>query len=271
MNDQEYAFLKRKIKEALSIDLEAYKSQQMRRRLDSFVDRRDVSGAFRFAKTLERDKDALKELKDMLTINVTEFFRDTGQFNYLESVVLPELLRSRPRLNIWAAGCSHGAEPYSLAILLDELSKARSHRILATDIDLEMLNRAKAGGPYSASDVKNVSKLRLQKYFDASDGQYTVVDRLRPRLQVREHNLLSDSFDSGFDLVLCRNVVIYFTDETKAKLYERFCQSLRPGGVLFLGATEALLAANNRSFERLSANFYRKHDAAMDARLPKAA
>ncbi len=269
MTDTEYAYLKKRVHDVLGIDLDAYKSQQMRRRLATFVDRKDAGGVFRFARSLGQDQDVVKELKDMLTINVTEFFRDANQFKHLEAVVLPELLEDRSRLNIWTAGCSNGAEPYSLAMILDEHPNSSSHRILATDIDVDMISRARAGGPYQANDVKNVSALRLRKHFSSSNGVRTISRELRDRVQFREHNLLSDEFEGGFDLVLCRNVVIYFTDETKSVLYQRFSQSLKPGGVLFLGATEALLAGNDASFERLSANFYRKSNATV--RLRKAA
>ncbi len=271
MTDTEYSYLKKKINDVLGIDLDAYKSQQMRRRLGVFVEKQDAGGIFRFAKALGQDPVVLKELKDMLTINVTEFFRDAGQFKQLETAVLPQLLQNRSRLNIWAAGCSNGAEPYSLAMILDDHPNASSHRILATDIDVDMLSQARAGGPYQANNVKNVSALRLRRHFGYSNGGHIICDELRNRIQFREHNLLSDTFETGFDLVLCRNVVIYFTDETKSQLYQRFSQSLKPGGVLFLGATEALLAGNDASFERLSANFYRKHDALADSRLRKAA
>ena len=98
----------------------------------------------------------LGELQDFLTINVSSFFRDEKQFQRLQSVILPELLQNNRRLNIWSAGCSNGAEPYSIAIILTELSDRHDHRILATDIDDTILERAKSGGPYKAADVKNV-------------------------------------------------------------------------------------------------------------------
>ena len=117
MTDTEYAYLKKRIHDVLGIDLDAYKSQQMRRRLATFVDRKDTGGVFRFARSLGQDRGIVKELKDMLTINVTEFFRDANQFEHLEAVVLPELLEDRSRLNIWAAGCSNGARSTTAQII----------------------------------------------------------------------------------------------------------------------------------------------------------
>ncbi len=261
MNEKEYSYLKRKILELLHIDIDAYKSQQMRRRLEAFVANRETESAYRFCKTLERDENARKDLKAMLTINVSEFFRDTAPFEYIRSAILPELLRKSPRLNMWTAGCSHGAEPYTMAMLLDELPNARGHRILATDIDVGVLKRAMAGGPYQPNEVKNVPNWRLQKYFTRSDEGYTLVENLRTRVEFREHNLLSDAFEGGFDLLLCRNVMIYFSNEVKERLFQQFCKSLKPGGVLFLGGTEALLSADGMGLERLSTNFYRRSGA----------
>ncbi len=266
MNEREYAYLKQKIHDLLEIDIDAYKTQQMRRRLQAYVGRQDPSNAYLFCKKLEPDEDARKELKEMLTINVSEFFRDGTQFAYFKSVVLPELLQNRPRLNIWTAGCSHGEEPYSVAMLLDELSPGRGHRILATDVDVDALARAMAGGPYQPNELKNVPKLQLRKCFTRSDEGYYVDDELRRRVQFRERNLLSDAFEQGFDLILCRNVMIYFSNETKERLFQQFQESLKPGGILFLGGTEAIIGADRAGFDRLSTNFYRRTGAvAVDA------
>lgn len=263
MNDREYAYLKKKIMELLKIDIDSYKGQQMRRRLESFVSRQKTDNPYRFSKMLEHDEGALKALKNMLTINVSEFFRDEPQFDHLRSTVLPELLEKRSHLNIWTAGCSNGQEPYSVAMILDDLAPRGSHRILATDIDVEVLKRAESGGPYHPKEVINLTKLQLQKHFTKTEEGYIIVDELRRRVQFREHNLLSDPYQEGYDLVLCRNVMIYFADEAKAKIFERFSQSLKPGGILFLGGTEALLAAENTGFERLAMTFYRKKDAVL--------
>lgn len=264
MNDREYSYLKKKIRELLKIDIDAYKPEQMRRRLESFVAPRAPNGPFQFCKRLERDDDTRKKLKDMLTINVSEFFRDAAQFEQLKTAVLPELLRNSPRLNIWTAGCSHGDEPYTVAMILEELSPGRMHRILATDLDPEVLKQAKAGGPYPPASLKNVSKAQLRAYFTEAAGHYTLVEALRKRVDFREHNLLSDPFRQGFDLVICRNVMIYFSEKTKNRLFRQFRASLKPNGVYFVGATEPMLDARSIGFDRLAANFYRR-SAASDA------
>ena len=265
MNETEYGLLKKNIRELLNIDIDAYKSQQMRRRLGAFVERQSPRGAFLFCRQLEEKPEQLQALRDMLTINVSEFFRDAPQFEVLRSTVLPDQLRNGAKLNIWTAACSHGAEPYSVAILLDGLHAGTGHRIFATDIDPTILAQATAGGPYRPNEVRNVSRSQLQKYFTPEEGGHRIVEKIRERVEFREHNLLSDPFEEGFGLILCRNVMIYFLTETKQQLCQRFHAVLKPGGVLFLGGTEAMLGENAAGFKKLFTNFYRKEGSAESA------
>ena len=266
MDDVTYAYLKRQLASLLDIDIDAYKDRQMRRRLEAFVHKRGGDDPTPFVRALGDDAEALRDLRDMLTINVTEFFRDAPQFARLERAVLPALLDSRPRIRIWSAGCSHGHEPYSVAILLDELGALGRATILATDFDREVLRRARAGGPYPPNELRNVSAERLTRYCTASDGGHSVSADLVRRVQFREMNLLTDSFQPSFDLVICRNVLIYFSAAVKADLVRRFVDVLAPGGVLFIGATEALLGREGDGLERIGGNFYRKPDAVAAAR-----
>ena len=114
------------------------------------------------------------------------------------------------------AGCSIGAEPYSVAMMLDELSPNGKHRILATDLDDQSLDRAQAGGPYSESHLEQVASGIKLKNFVKSDAGYKVAPKFKTMVDFRRHNLLSDRFEDGFDLIMCRNVTIYFTDQTKS-------------------------------------------------------
>jgi chemotaxis protein methyltransferase CheR len=270
MTDAEYTALKKRINELLKIDINAYKTAQMRRRLDSFVARRAGEAASVFCRDLHTNAAALEELRNMLTINVSEFFRDAAQFERLRKSVLPGMLANGGRrLKIWSAACSHGEEPYSIAIILHELRALHRATIVATDIDRVVLAKAKAGGPYTAVDLRNATGTEISDYFTSGVGGYTVVDTLRRQIDFREQNLLSDRFDTGFDMIVCRNVVIYFSEETKQRLFDRFSASLNSGGVLFLGGTEALLGSESRGFDRLGGNFYRKAAEASVAQRPK--
>lgn len=258
MNDHEYTYLKARILKLTRIDLDNYKTQQMRRRLDGLLARSSVPGVIPYCKLLEQDEGALGKLRDFLTINVSEFYRDAVQFDLLRSKIIPELLRQSANLNIWSAGCSMGAEPYSIAMMLERLSPRGKHRILATDLDENILAKARVGGPYSAADVKNVERKLLEKHFDASKEGYWAREDLKRRVEFRSHNLLNGPFEQGFDLIICRNVVIYFSDEAKDKLNRGFYRSLKDHGVLFIGGTETLLDAQGLGFERMCTSYYQK-------------
>ncbi len=258
MDDREYLYLTNQILRLIGLSLDNYKTQQMRRRLDGFIERSRASGVIPFCEMLEQDQGLLQKLRNFLTINVSEFFRDAEQFKFLRLTVLPELLRHKPELRIWSAGCSMGAEPYSIAMMLEDLSPGKRHRILAADLDWGSLVRARAGGPYPASEVRHVEKGLLLKYFTPANEEYRVVDRIMGRVEFKQHNLLEGTFQREFDLIVCRNVTIYFSEEAKAKLYRSFSASLKDNGVLFIGATETLLEAQQLGFQRLGPSFFRK-------------
>lgn len=259
MNDTEYEQLRQCIRQLLRIDIAAYKPAQMRRRLDTYVARYASESPAKFFEHLSANEEALEELRNMLTINVSEFFRDAQQFTLLEKQILPELLRRKQgTLNLWSAACSHGEEPYSMAMILRELGASHRSKIVATDIDREVLARAKAAGPYHAGEMRNVSPERLRAHFTEFGGVYNVVEAIRSRVTFREINLLEDRFERNFDLIACRNVMIYFSDETKQRLFQRLYESLAPGGVLFLGGAEALVGSGREMFDRIDGNFYRK-------------
>ena len=259
MQETTYIELKRVIKDRVGLDLDLYKGQQMRRRLDNFVTQR-AGDEVAWVRSLASDRDELAALRDMLTINVSEFFRDFAQFETLRTKVLPDLLASRSTLSIWSAACSNGQEPYSLAITLDELGATGRYRLLATDLDRAVLAKAQAGGPYIANDVRNVSAVRKQQYFTQDGDQVFVKPSLRSRVTFREHNLLADAYGTNYDLIVCRNVLIYFSPEAKNEILRRFQAALKPGGVLFIGATEALLGADAKGYKALGGNFYQRAD-----------
>jgi chemotaxis protein methyltransferase CheR len=261
METREYTFIKHKVLTLTGVDLNCYKTPQVQRRLRTYLVRSGYPNWHKFFQAVHTDPAAVSKLKDYLTINVSSFFRDTDKFDHLRNALLPQLTHVHPKLRVWSAGCSHGHEPYSLAILLAEATGFyRQHHVLATDIDRSALERAQAGGPYTADEVDKVPPVLLDRYFRATDDGYYVVEGLRRRLTFEHHNLLADSFDSGFDLIVCRNVVIYFTQEVKNRLYKRFCQALRPGGVLFLGGTEIVSKASELGFETAGISFYRRRE-----------
>lgn len=270
MQDATYTQLKQQIARLLDLDIDAYKQRQMRRRLDTWVEQHANGDELQFVRSLGVHADLLKDLRDTLTINVTEFFRDQAQWVELEKQVLPDLMANSRRLKIWSAGCSSGDEPYSVAILLDEAGRGANSSVLATDLDPASLTKAKSGGPYVSDALKNMTPQRTAKYFTAEGNRFEVVEALRRRIDFKPLNLLKDPFGSGYDLILCRNVTIYFDSPVKAALTRRFYEALRPGGVLFIGATEALLGTESDGFTRTTGNFYKKGDMPV-ARVARAA
>ena len=262
MTDKEYSFLKGRILKLTGIDLENYKSPQMRRRLDGYLVRTRFSGVISFCKELEGNLEAVHKLRDFLTINVSEFFRDVQQYQTLQTRILPDLLKKNPNLQIWSAGCSIGAEPYSLAMLMEQLAPKGRHRILATDLDEGALAKARAGGPYTAAEIKNLHRSLLLKDLVRDQEAYRVKGDLKRLIEFKRHNLLDDPYETGFDLVICRNVIIYFTDEAKQLVHRRLCASLTDNGVYFAGSTETLLNCRELGLTRVSSSFYKKSGSA---------
>jgi chemotaxis protein methyltransferase CheR len=258
MNDLDYNLLKSKILQLTKLDINSYKTQQMRRRLEAYILKQNYPTMAAYCSMLEKSPDKQREILDYLAINVSEFFRDTSHFNNLRKNVLPALISNSRRLNIWSAACSCGQEPYSLAILLEELSPGATHRIIATDLDESALKQARNGGPYTPYDVRNVEKPLLLKYFTFTNGTYSVNENLKKKIVFRHHNLLCDPFENSYDLIICRNVIIYFSEPVRDNLYLKFRDSLKPNGVLFLGGSEVVLKPGQQGYSMLSPSFYRK-------------
>jgi chemotaxis protein methyltransferase CheR len=254
--DADYAAFQRRVLAITGVDLTCYKPEQMRRRLGSLMAKHGVTSFVQYAALLAKDGARLKEFQDFFTINVSEFFRDKTKWEELRAL-LQKKLRARPVLKVWSAGCSIGAEPYSVAMLLAELTPGARHTIVATDIDRKTLERAARGDGYSANELRNVPPALLGKFFRrGADDLYTASDDLRRRVTFKPHNLLAGAYERDCDLILCRNVVIYFTDEAKAGIYRRFAEALHPQGVLFVGATEVIMQARDLGLQSIATSFY---------------
>jgi len=258
MTDQEYAFLRNTIHTLTNLDINCYKSQQMRRRLDAYIVKKGNLTVPSFCHNLEKSPEKQEELLDYLAINVSEFFRDTNKFTTLQTQILPQLLSANRNLNIWSAACSCGQEPYSIAMVLEEINSGHNHRILATDIDQSALFQAKNGGPYLNLDVKNIPRGLLEKYLSKRENDYWVIDKIRKKVSFQCHNLLNDAFEGNFDLIVCRNVIIYFSDVVRNDLFKKFHNSLKDGGILFLGGSEVVLRPTDQGFSMLNPALYRK-------------
>ena len=260
-----YAGIKRSILSMLHLDLNHYKDEQMRRRLDSWLVRSGAPSWEDYFIRLRKDENECSRFRDYLTINVSAFFRDMERWLYLRDKILPELLaealKLRPGstgLRIWSAGCSIGAEAYTVAMLLDELSPMRRHMILATDFDRSALKKAQDGGPYNPEEIQNLTPDQREAYIEPDGPPYFVKKGIGKKITFQEHNLFSDPYPTEMDLLICRNVVIYFTGDAKESLYRKFYAALRPGGLLFIGATEIIPRPQDIGLRSAGISFYKK-------------
>jgi chemotaxis protein methyltransferase CheR len=239
------------------INLSAYKSKQLTRRIESFITRCGAAGEMEFISLLKTDKQLSKKFLDHLTINVSEFFRNREMFLDLEDKIKKILKPESNNLKIWSAACSNGSEPYTLAMIMDRLTPGKRHNIIATDIDNTILETARRG-VYTKNDIKNVDTYLIDKYFTHEGENFLIKDDIKNRVVFKRHDLILDRYESGFDLIVCRNVVIYFTQEAKNEVYKKFYDSLKPGALLFVGATESIYNYRELGFEKASTFIYRK-------------
>ena len=256
-----YQEFKKQASELCGIDLSLYKSKQLDRRINSLMNLWQVDNYDEYLRILKTDPQRFQIFLKRLTINVSEFFRNPDCYFYLWEKVLPELLQEGRRLKIWSAGGATGAEPYSVAIILNELDALHRAEILATDVDAVVLKRAREG-VYPPNEVKSLPQELLEKYFREERGFYHLLPEIKNRVNFQHHNLLLDPFPIGLDLILCRNVVIYFSEEAKDELYRKFHRSLRNGGYLLVGGTEPLLSYRKLGYESVRYSFYKKVAAA---------
>ncbi|MFN8557082.1 MAG: protein-glutamate O-methyltransferase CheR [Dehalococcoidia bacterium] len=259
--DGDYTTFIRKVRGLTGIDLSDYKPDQMRRRLLALAGRFGETSLANFAGRMERDPAAMTAFQGFFTINVSEFLRDASRWDDLATQVLPGLVKGADRrpFRVWSAGCSIGAEPYSLAMLLEEVTPARPYAIFATDIDEAILARARQGSGYQEAELRNVSAARRTRFFEKdAAGVYRVKAALKAHIRFLRQDLLTSVPDRDLDLIVCRNVTIYFTEEAKRALYQRMAAALRPGGILFVGGTEVITAARDLGLEPFRTSFYRR-------------
>ncbi len=208
-----------------------------------------VSDPERYYRMISSDDDRaeLSKLINMITTNETYFWRAESQMDSFRDIILPKLVEKKVaannrKLRIWSAGCSTGEEPYTLAICILEAIPFHSIwqiEIYATDISTEVLNKA-AEGCYSKRAVEKLPAAYLQKYFTERNGSYLISNTVKKMVEFEYANLADTYYESDFDVIFCRNVLIYFKDESKTEILNRFHGSLVDDGCLFLGPTEMI-------------------------------
>lgn len=256
MLETKYSQFVERIKRKTGIDLSQYKKEQMERRLINHYSKRGMKSFDEYYKILDGDERMLLEFLDQMTINVTEFFRNPARWEELRRIILPRLAEENGAMKVWSAACSSGEEPYSLAMILQEMN-LHHFRIDATDLDETVLSKARQG-VYTARSLNDLPNTYKQKYFTQDGPYYSIVDTIKKSVNFKKQNLLEDRFDTNYDLILCRNVMIYFTEEAKDLLYQKLSDSLRPGGILFVGSTEQIFQPKRFSLVGEDMFFYRK-------------
>lgn len=255
-----YEWFKKEVYKLTGIDLNFYKEKQMRRRIDTLAKKNKTDSYEAYVQLLKSDKILFEQFVNFLTINVSEFYRNPDQWKLMDETVIPKLLREHKRpLRIWSAACSTGDEPYSIAMAFSKHIQLSNIQILATDIDKKVLEQAQAG-LYNEKSIAGVPADLKRKYFTQVGNSYKISDELKKCVTFKQHNLLKDPYPRDYDMILCRNVVIYFTDEAKDEIYKKFYQTLGNHGVLFIGSTEQIINYKEVGFSRLSSFYFEKNE-----------
>ncbi|MGV8843768.1 MAG: protein-glutamate O-methyltransferase CheR [Pseudomonas sp.] len=240
------------LEKACGILLGSNKQYLVSSRLNKMLEQQGIKSLGELVQRMQaQPRSGLREqVVDAMTTNETLWFRDGYPFELLKNKVLPEMLKAAPgqKLRIWSAACSSGQEPYSLSMAIDEFERSNfgqlraGLQIVATELSPSMLSNCKSGEYESLAMGRGLSVERLQRYFDLKGpSRWAVKAPIKSRVEFRALNLLDSYAGLGkFDLVLCRNVLIYFSAELKKDILLRIHSTLKPGGYLFLGASEAL-------------------------------
>lgn len=247
LTDQEFAEIAALLLSERQFALDQYKDRCIRRRIARRLRACEAADVPTYLERLRTDPEELDLLAATLSIHVSQFFRNPDTYRALEQTVLPDLCRrarreGRRELLLWSAGCAGGEEPYSLALMADDLdAPGLQVRILATDVSEPVLETARAA-VFSAARLKEIPPAVLSAYFiEQEKDQYRLIDRVRDKVDFVQHNIMTADDYPAADLILCRNVLIYFTREEQERILGRFAAALAEDGILVLGRSETLV------------------------------
>ncbi|MBU1013644.1 MAG: protein-glutamate O-methyltransferase CheR [Bacteroidetes bacterium] len=256
-------------------DFTGYRTAMLERRIQKRLYTTKIQNIDDYLSFLHEDPDELDYLIDVFTINVSRFFRNSLSFEHIRKTIIPEVFLDKIKaqdqhLRIWSAGCSFGEEPYSMAILINEFVEkeklSMDLSIFATDIDKKALKRASEGS-YTANSIKNVKYGLIEKYFTFNHDRFEIDPKIKKMVRFsfydmldKHHSVPSESIYGGFDLVLCRNVLIYFELEHQKLIFNKLYKSLNPNGYLILGEAEVPIEGFKHKFNRVNncCKIYRK-------------
>jgi chemotaxis protein methyltransferase CheR len=267
-NRKDFEYIRKLVGERTGIVLSDHKITMVYGRLSRRLRQLKLRSFKEYLALLEDESaDELVEFTNAITTNLTSFFREPHHFEYLKAEAIPALLKQRlnKRLRLWSAGCSTGEEPYSISMALHECMESQIRnwdvKILATDLDTNVVQKGK-NGVYEQERVNGIEDKRLRKWFrrgrDTNAGKVIVADSIRSLITFKQLNLLHEWPMKGpFDIIFCRNVVIYFGKDTQRELFNRYAELLADDGYLFIGHSESLHKVTDR-FKLIGKTVYRK-------------
>lgn len=265
------------LKEVREFDFSGYSTAMLERRIQKRLCATKCNDFRAYLNFLHQLPDELDQLIDVFTINVSRFFRNSLSFELIRKIIIPDLLINKINaqelsLRVWSAGCSFGEEPYSMAILLNEIVEKEKSSIkpviFATDIDKKALKQASIGS-YRFNSIRNVKYGLLDKYFNIENEKFILNPQLKEQVHFSFHDLLdekssvpSESIYGNFDIVLCRNVMIYFEKEYQNLIFNKLYKSLKPNGYLVLGEAEVPTKSLKHKFRKINncCKIYQKVD-----------
>ncbi|ADG13201.1 CheR family methyltransferase [Methanocaldococcus infernus] len=247
------------IKNVLKIDVSQYKPNYILRRLRVRLKATKCNSLKEYYEYLRTHKEEHEELAETLTVNVTEFWRDITVYKEIQKIIEGWVSdRTRRKIRIWSAGCSSGEEPYGIAIIVNEAMEKYKRKLLnvtiiGTDIDKEVLNKARRG-VYHIKQLKNLPPNIIEKYFTKlNEEEYMIKPIVKKYVKFQYHDLIKDPPLKDMDMVLCRNVIIYFDKKVQEQIFLKFYEALNPGGFLVLGKTEILHGEAKKLFKTYNA------------------
>jgi chemotaxis protein methyltransferase CheR len=267
VNESEFQLIKRLIYHQTGIFLNDHKKTMVANRLRNRLKTLGIDNYKRYYDYVTKEPAGRRELTECincLTTNETYFFRHREQIEFLVENILPELrnqYKPSQKIKIWSVGCSSGEEPYSIAILLDKKLKQNEWdqiEIFASDINQTMIDRARQG-IYKTYALQQMPKFDQDKYFiqDTENEQYHIIQKIKDQVQFRQHNILHTFYYGLFDVIICRNVLIYFNKESKEKALQKMLYHLRPKGFFIIGFAENLID-HKLDFTYIKPTIYRR-------------
>ncbi len=254
LSDEELLALTTAIKNRYGIDFTNYESKSLKRGFARLIRRKKMDSLLELWSKILRDRDFFMGCINELTVNLTELFRNPDIWIKMREDILPQYEKNH-RLSMWHAGCSSGEEVYTMAMVLKDLSLLEKTRTLATDLSSSILARAIEGkysnmlmNKYAASFQKYLPNGKIEDCFIKNDRFLQVKNELKKHVEFRQHNLVHDSMDREFDIIFCRNVMIYFDDVLKLKVLKLFHDSLKKDGVFIIGYYDMLPQGSQELF-----------------------